>query len=58
VDAAEARALAQGKALRREAPPGALVRAIGPGGRLVAVCAPGTAGLRPVRVLVAPADVG
>jgi tRNA pseudouridine55 synthase len=50
VDAAEARALAQGKALPRDAPPGGLVRAIGPGHRLVALCAPGAAGLRPVRV--------
>jgi tRNA pseudouridine55 synthase len=50
VDAAEARALAQGKALHCEAPPGELVRAIGPGHRLVAVCAPAPAGLRPVRV--------
>lgn len=56
VDAAEARALAQGKVLRREAPAAALVRALGPGGRLVAVCAPGPAGLRPVRVFVSPAD--
>jgi tRNA pseudouridine55 synthase len=58
VDAAEARALAQGKALGREAPPGDLVRAIGPGARLVALCAPGPAGLRPVRVFVTPADLG
>ena len=54
VDEAETRALAQGKALPREAPPGDLVRAIGPGGRLVAVCAPGPAGLRPARVFVQP----
>jgi tRNA pseudouridine55 synthase len=53
VDAAEARALAQGKVLRLAAPAAALVRAIGPGGRLVAVCAPGPAGLRPVRVFLA-----
>jgi tRNA pseudouridine55 synthase len=50
VDAAEARALEQGKALRRHAPPGEIVRAIGPGHRLVALCAPSPAGLRPVRV--------
>ncbi len=50
VDAAEARALAQGKPLRREAPPGPLVRAIGPGERLVAVCSAGPAGVKPVRV--------
>lgn len=55
VDAAEARALAQGKALRREAPPGELVRAVGPGGDLVALCAPGVQGLRPVRVFALPA---
>jgi tRNA pseudouridine55 synthase len=58
VDAAEARALAQGKVLRRDAPPGDLVRAIGPGARLVALCAPGPAGLRPVRVFVVPTDAG
>ncbi len=50
VDAAEATALAQGKALRRDAPAAPLVRAIGPGGRLVAVCEPAPPGLRPVRV--------
>ena len=53
VDAAEARALAQGKVLRREAPPaGALVRAVGQDGALVAMCAPVPGGLRPVRVFV------
>jgi tRNA pseudouridine55 synthase len=57
VDAAEARALAQGKVLRREAPAGALVRAIGPGSRLVAICAAGPTGLQPVRVFVAPGDL-
>jgi tRNA pseudouridine55 synthase len=57
VDAAEARALAQGKVLRRDAPAGGLVRAIGPGGRLVAVCAGGASGLRPVRVFVTPGEV-
>ncbi len=57
VDAAEARALAQGKVLRRDAT-GALVRAIGPGGRLVAVCSAGAAGLKPVRVFVTPASAG
>ncbi len=50
VDDAEALALAQGKALRRDVPPGSVLRAIGPGGRLVAVCAPSSGGLRPVRV--------
>jgi hypothetical protein len=50
VDDAEARALEQGKALPREAPPGDLVRAITAASRLVAVCAPAGDGLRPVRV--------
>ncbi len=54
VDAVEARALAQGKALVREAPPGGLVRAIGPAGRLVAVCVPAIGGVRPVRVFGEP----
>ncbi len=49
VDPAEARALSQGKVLPREAQ-GDLLRAIGPGGRLVAICAPGKGGIRPVRV--------
>ena len=56
LDAAEARALAQGKTLRRDAPAGGLVRALGPSGGLVALCAPGPAGLRPVRVLAAPGE--
>ncbi len=55
VDAAEARALAQGKVLPREAPPGDLVRALGQGGALVALCAPTSGGLRPIRVFVTPA---
>jgi tRNA pseudouridine55 synthase len=56
VDGAEARALAQGKVLPRAAP-APLVRALGPGGRLVAVCAPaGDGALRPVRVFVGPGD--
>jgi tRNA pseudouridine55 synthase len=59
VDAAETRALAQGKVLPREAPAGALLRAIGPGGRLVALCAPsGGGGLRPMRVFVSPGELG
>lgn len=57
LDAAEARALAQGKVLPRAAP-GPLVRALGPGGGLVALCAPAPAGLKPVRVFVSPAQVG
>lgn len=57
VDAAEARALAQGKVLRREAQGRDLVRAIGPGSRLVAVCTPAPTGLQPVRVFVTPQDV-
>jgi tRNA pseudouridine55 synthase len=56
LDAAEARALAQGKVLRRDAP-GALVRALGPAGTLVALCAPSAVGLRPVRVFVTPGEV-
>ncbi len=53
VDAAEARALAHGKALVRDTPRGdGLVRAVGPGGLLVAVCAPAPGGLRPVRVFL------
>ena len=55
VDSHEARALAQGKRQRRDAP-GPQVRAIGPGGALVALCEPCSEGLRPVRVLVRPAD--
>lgn len=55
VDAAEARALGQGKALPREAP-GELVRAIGPSGRLVALCQPGPRGLQPVRVFAPSRD--
>jgi tRNA pseudouridine55 synthase len=58
LDAVEARALAQGKRLQREAPPGGLVRALGPGGELLAVCRPSPEGLRPVRVFVTPAELG
>jgi tRNA pseudouridine55 synthase len=54
VDAAQARALAQGKTLRVAAPAGDLVRAVGEGGVLVALCAPCDGGVRPVRVLVQP----
>ncbi len=56
VDAAEARALAQGKVLRREAPAGALVRAIGPDGQLVALCTAAPDGLRPLRVFERPTE--
>ncbi len=52
----EARALAQGKALHREAPTGELVRALDAGGGLVALCSGSTAGLKPVRVFVTPAE--
>ena len=57
VDRDEARALAQGKLLRRDAPAGVLVRAIGPGDALVALCAPSPVGLQPVRVFVTPGEV-
>jgi tRNA pseudouridine55 synthase len=57
VDAAEARALAQGKLLRRDAPAGEVVRALGPGGALVALCAPAAGGLKPVRVFVSPGEL-
>jgi tRNA pseudouridine55 synthase len=56
VDAREARALAQGKRLPREAG-GPLARAIGPDGGLVALCEPCPEGLRPVRVFVTPAQL-
>jgi tRNA pseudouridine55 synthase len=59
LDRAEARALSQGKlVLRSDAPAAELVRALGPDGGLVAVCAPTAAGLRPVRVFVTPAELG
>ena len=57
VDRAEARALAQGKLLRREAPAGDLLRVLGPGGALVALCQPASGGLKPVRVFVTPGEV-
>jgi tRNA pseudouridine55 synthase len=51
----EARALAHGKALARPGLSGGLIRALGPGGGLVAVCElRGGGALRPVRVLVTP----
>jgi tRNA pseudouridine55 synthase len=56
LDAVEARALAQGKKLRRDAG-GPLVRALGPGGALVALCEPCAEGLKPVRVFVQPRDL-
>ncbi|HSN13741.1 MAG TPA: tRNA pseudouridine(55) synthase TruB [Anaeromyxobacteraceae bacterium] len=52
VDDRESLALAQGKALPRDAPAGDLLRAIGPRGDLVALLAPAPSGLRPVRVFV------
>ena len=58
VDATETRALAQGKVLPRDPPAGALLRAIGVGGRLVAICAPTAGGVRPLRVFVSPGDLG
>ena len=57
LDAAEARALAQGKRLRRELPAGELIRALGVEGRLLAVCRPSPEGLRPVRVFVTPGEL-
>jgi len=57
LDIAEARALAQGKRVRRDAPACALVRVLGPGGDLVALCAPTAEGLKPVRVLVTPGEL-
>jgi tRNA pseudouridine55 synthase len=57
LDAAETRALAQGKRVRRDAPACDLVRALGPGGDLVALCAPTPEGLKPVRVLVTPGEL-
>jgi tRNA pseudouridine55 synthase len=58
LDALEARSLAQGKLVRRDDSPAApLVRALGPGGALVALCTPTPAGLKPVRVFVTPAEL-
>ncbi len=57
LDRAEARALSQGKLVQREAPAADLVRALGPDGALLAVCAPTAAGLKPVRVFVTPAEL-
>jgi tRNA pseudouridine55 synthase len=56
LDRAEARALSQGKRLRRDGG-GPLVRALGPGGALVALCEPCPEGLKPVRVFVTPAEL-
>jgi len=58
VSAAEALALAQGKALGR-GPPGPLCRAIDEAGNLVAICAPTEDGkaLRPLRVFVQPPGI-
>jgi tRNA pseudouridine55 synthase len=57
LDAAQARALAQGKTLRLDAPAGDLLRVLGPGGSLVGLCAPSEAGLKPVRVFVTPGEI-
>jgi tRNA pseudouridine55 synthase len=54
LDAGAVRAVAQGKRVRADAPAAALVRVLGPGGALVAVCAPTPDGLKPVRVFVTP----
>jgi tRNA pseudouridine55 synthase len=54
---AEARDLAHGKALARPGAPDGLARALGPDGGLVAVCERRGGTLRPVRVLVAAADL-
>jgi len=54
LDARQARDLRQGKALPVEPPAGPLVRALDGEGRLVALCAPAGAGLRPIRVLPLP----
>jgi tRNA pseudouridine55 synthase len=54
LDAGAVRAVAQGKRVRADAPAAALVRVLGPGGALVAVCAPTPEGLKPVRVFVTP----
>lgn len=53
----EARGLAHGRALPREVPPAAHVRALAPDGRLVAICSPGERGLRPRRVLLEIGDL-
>jgi tRNA pseudouridine55 synthase len=56
LEAAAARALAQGKEIPCDAPGGDLVRALSADGRLLAVCAPAPGGLRPVRVFVTPGE--
>ncbi len=56
VDWREARDLVHGRALQREAP-AALVRALAPDGRLVAICSLGERGLRPQRVFLGPRDL-
>ncbi|WP_242345728.1 tRNA pseudouridine(55) synthase TruB [Anaeromyxobacter terrae] len=53
----EVRDLVHGRALQREAP-AALVRALAPDGRLVAICSLGERGLRPQRVFLGPGDLG
>ncbi|HSN91558.1 MAG TPA: tRNA pseudouridine(55) synthase TruB [Anaeromyxobacteraceae bacterium] len=58
LSAAEARDLVHGRALARPGSADGLVRALGPGGRLVAVAEVRGGALRPVRVLATPAEVG
>ena len=55
---AEARDLAHGKAVARPGAADGLARALGPDGRLLAVCAARGGTLQPVRVLVLPAALG
>jgi tRNA pseudouridine55 synthase len=53
----ESRDLAHGRAVARPEVGDGLVRALGPDGRLVAVCEAREGVLRPLRVLLAPADL-
>ncbi len=56
VDAPRARAVAQGKAITAPGEDG-LRRVLGPGGRLLAVSELKAGQLRPIRVMVTPADL-
>lgn len=58
VSVPEGRELAHGRGLACGMAPADLVRAVGPGGRLVALCLADGERLRPVRVLVSPAELG